>query len=194
MPAERTVIMIGIAWLVVLAVGGYFYATNLVLYQRSDSESFALRSSAFSEGEMMPAQYTCDGSEVAPPLEIQGVPKGTQSLVLVMMDTDVPRQLQQDGTFIHWVVYDIPTDVREIASGLPFGVVGKNETGKIGYAPPCPPPRYSPALHRYVFSLSALDTKIALAEGAALDEVREAIRGHVIAETSLMGVYERPTQ
>jgi|SRR5690554_3047289 len=138
--------------------------------------------SAFTEGEPIPAVYTCDGDDISPPLTIDGIPEGTESLVLVVDDPDAPS-----GTFDHWIVYDIPpTDhIPEGASGL--GVSGRNSAGGLAYVGPCPPS----GTHRYFFRVYALNTRLGLPEGATKGEVLDAASDHVLAEATSMGTYFR---
>jgi len=154
------------------------------------TEGFILTSTVFEEGKRIPTRYTCDGEDLSPPLSWKGIPEGTRSLALVMEDPDAPR-----GTFVHWVIYNIPPDL----PGLPEGVSrqgklengalqGANDLGVIGYRGPCPPPGKP---HRYSFILRALDTKLSLGPGATRAELEEAIKDHVLGETKLMGTYGR---
>lgn len=141
-----------------------------------------LTSSAFTHEGTIPQQYTCDGSDVSPPLGIAEVPAGTMSLALVMDDPDAPR-----GTWDHWVAFNIPvaTDIAEDVGSLGKG--GKNSWGRVGYGGPCPPS----GIHRYFFTVYALDTDLALQEGAGKAAVFDALKGHVLAEATLMGRYSR---
>lgn len=152
-----------------------------------------ITSPAFGPGEPIPNIYTCDGDRfLSPPLEISDVPQGCQSLVLIMEDPDVPRELKSDGNFTHWVVFNIPPGTSSIAEGASIGVMGANERGEPQYTGPCPPPDYQPKTHRYIFQLYALDTTIDdLSEGASKDKVQKAMVGHVLEETELVGTYSR---
>ncbi len=142
-----------------------------------------LTSPAFEHGGEIPSLFTCDGSDISPPLEISDVPKGTASLALVMDDPDAPG-----GTFDHWVVWNIPPGTGRIASGSePQGVQGRTDFGRMGYGGPCPPS----GTHRYVFKLYALDTKLGLGRGSRKDDLEAAMRGHVLAEALLEGSYRR---
>lgn len=156
------------------------------------SSSLTLTSSAFADGESIPAAHTCDGEQTSPPLSIQNVPAGTVSLVLLVDDSDVPKELMPSGVFDHWVLYNIPPQTTEIPAGGTVGIAGVNTRGQSVYAPPCPPKQYEPSEHRYVFRLFALNTKIDLPLGAKKADVLVAIRGHVLADTSLTGTYKRP--
>ena len=151
---------------------------------------FVLTSTAFEFGKRIPTRYTCDGEDVSPPLSWKGIPEGTQSLVLVVEDPDAPR-----GTFIHWIIYNIPPNLPGLPEGVPRkrelengALQGINDFGVIGYRGPCPPPGKP---HRYFFILRALDTKPALGPGASRAELEEAIKGHVLGEARLMGTYGR---
>jgi len=154
--------------------------------------TFSLTSTAFSEGNVIPAEHTCDGTDRSPPLAWTGVPKGALTLALIADDPDAPA-----GTFTHWVLYDIPATLGALPENvsradapkeLGGGVQGKNDSRKPGYAGPCPPP--GPA-HRYVFKLYALATKLGLKAGASKQEVERAMAAHVLATAQLMGRYAR---
>ena len=149
-----------------------------------------LTSSAFSEGDSTPAQYTCDGQDISPPLNWVGVPPGTQSLALIVDDPDAPG-----GTWVHWVLYDIAPERSDLPEGVPLGETtegvgtqGENDFRKNGYKGPCPPAGTS---HRYFFKLYALDTPLNLPPGAKVSEVETALLGHVLDEVQLIGQYGR---
>lgn len=143
-----------------------------------------INSSAFSDGEFIPARYTADGLDVNPPLQISGVPEGAKSLVLIMDDPDAPV-----GVWDHWVVFNIPPSVTEISeNSTPAGaVVGKNSWGRTNYGGPAPPS----GVHRYFFKLYALDSMLPLPVGATKAQVESAMKGHILAEAQLMGKYSR---
>jgi Raf kinase inhibitor-like YbhB/YbcL family protein len=150
---------------------------------------FHLTSSAFQNGEFIPKQYTCDGADVSPSLGWSEPPTGTKSLALIMDDPDAPA-----GTWVHWVLYDLPGDTRKLEEGiakdrqLGDGMrQGRNDFGKIGYDGPCPP-RGGP--HRYYFRLYALDRKMNLKTGASKAELERAIKGHVLAEAEIVGRFQ----
>ncbi len=145
-------------------------------------------SPAFAEGEAIPKVYSCDGDNINPPLEFEDIPENAKSLVLVMDDPDVPKNLKPDGMFDHWVVFNIPPEITTIdEDSQPLGVVGKSSTQESEYTGPCPPDRQ----HRYFFKLYALDTLLDLDEEATKKDVEEAIKGHVIEKAQLMGVFAR---
>jgi Raf kinase inhibitor-like YbhB/YbcL family protein len=147
-----------------------------------------LTSSAFSQGEKIPSIYTCDGDNINPPLEITGVPHDAKSLVLIMDDPDVPKNLREDGMWDHWVVFNIPPDTRIVEENSePEGTPGTGTNGETGYFGPCPPDRE----HRYFFKLFALDTLLDLPEKSTKTAVENAMAGHVLFHAELMGRYER---
>jgi Raf kinase inhibitor-like YbhB/YbcL family protein len=152
--------------------------------------SFELTSSAFSAGEAIPKKFTCDGPDVSPKLSWNDPPGKTQSFALIMDDPDAPV-----GTWVHWVLYDVPADAKEVPEGvlkqeqLASGAQqGRNDFGKIGYGGPCPPPGKP---HRYFFKLYALDTKLNLKSGATKVELERAMKGHILAQADLIGRYGR---
>jgi Raf kinase inhibitor-like YbhB/YbcL family protein len=146
-------------------------------------------STAFEEGGMIPAQYTCDGADISPPLSWQSVPEGTRSIALISDDPDAPM-----GTFVHWVLYDLPADMRELqenvpdAKTLPNGAKqGANGFGRIGYGGPCPPS----GTHRYFFKIYTLDAATNLAPGQKKAQLLKAMEGHILAQGQIMGKYRR---
>jgi Raf kinase inhibitor-like YbhB/YbcL family protein len=149
-----------------------------------------LKTSAFPPGGDIPARFTCDGPDDSPALEWTEPPSGTHSFALVVDDPDAPR-----GTWVHWVLYGLPSSVRALPEGvppegeLPSGArQGRNDFRRIGYGGPCPPP--GPA-HRYYFRLFALDRALDLKSGVKRDDVDRAMEGHVLARAELMGRYKR---
>lgn len=149
-----------------------------------------LKASAFQPGSDIPAQFTCDGSDISPALSWTAPPEGTQSFALIMDDPDAPR-----GTFVHWLLYDLPASERELPEDLPpqrtlpsGARQGRNDFGKVGYGGPCPPP--GPP-HRYYFRLYALDTRLDVKAGATRTQLDRAMRGHVLAQAELMARYRR---
>ena len=149
-----------------------------------------LRTHAFAPGGDIPAGFTCEGRDVSPALQWSDPPGGTESLALVMDDPDAPG-----GTWVHWVLYDLPPSTRELpeavpAQGeLPSGArQGRNDFRKIGYGGPCPP---RGPVHRYFFRLYALDARVGLAAGGTRADLDRAMRGHVLGQAELMGRYRR---
>lgn len=137
-----------------------------------------IQTPAFNEGKQIPRQYTCDGENAPPPLNLSSTPAGAKSLAVIVEDPDAPG-----GTFTHWLVWNLPPDSRGVS-----GREGTNDFGKRGYSGPCPPP--GPA-HRYIFRLLALDTSLGLPPSAKRVEFDTAARGHILAEATFMGKYGR---
>lgn len=147
-----------------------------------------LTSSAFKHEGDIPSEYTCDGSNINPPFEITHVPTGTQSLVFIMDDPDVPKHLREDGMFDHWVIFNIPPTITVIEKGKqPPGTPGIGTGQSLKYYGPCPPD----GKHRYFFKLYALDTLLSLQEKATKKQIEKAMEGHILGKTELMGVYKR---
>ncbi len=142
----------------------------------------------FTNQGMIPAKYTCDGKNISPPLKFVAVPDNTISLVLIMEDPDVPLAIRPDGMWNHWLVWNIYPETLEVPAGEnPPGQVGKNTRGAIGYGGPCPPDRE----HRYFFKLFALDIELELPPDATKKNIEDAMIGHIIEKTELMGRYNR---
>lgn len=153
------------------------------------SDGVKITSPAFAAGEMIPSRYTCDAENVSPPLEWTGVPPGAETLALIVDDPDAPM-----GTWVHWVVFDLPGVTTGLPEGVPAqpaikggGVQGVTSFRTVGYGGPCPPS----GTHRYYFRLYALDASLSLGSDASAGEVQKAMEGHVLAEATLMGRYRR---
>jgi len=158
--------------------------------------TLALESSAFTPMGEIPATYTCDGEDGAPPLRWSGAPPGTRSFVLIVDDPDAPDPAAPKRTYVHWVLYDIPADAtslaeRVTAAGLPAGTrEGVNDWDKSGYGGPCPPI----GRHRYFFKLFALDRMLGDLGRARKADVERAMQGHVLERTELVGTYQHPPE
>ena len=155
-------------------------------------DTFALQSPAFGAGDCIPAIHTADGLNLSPPLRWRGEPETTISYVLVLDDPDAPA-----GTWIHWLLFNIPAAIHSLPTGLPRnpelsnGAIhglcwGVNRFHRLGYQGPQPP---DGATHHYRFVLQALDTRLTLPSGCTLEQVRQASSGHVQAETQLIALY-----
>jgi Raf kinase inhibitor-like YbhB/YbcL family protein len=149
-----------------------------------------ISSSAFTEGQMIPARNTCDGEDISPPLKWDSVPEGTKRLALICDDPDAPV-----GTWVHWVLYNLPSSVTELSEKVPTDEAipngarqGLNDFGRIGYGGPCPP---RGSTHRYFFRLYALNTELTLKPRATKKDLTEAMKGHILGEGQLMGIYRR---
>ena len=142
-----------------------------------------ITSSAFQQGGNIPSKFTCDESDISPPLQITGIPSNAKTLVLIADDPDAPG-----GLFTHWLIWNIPAQTNSIAEGsAPRGLHGTNDFGKSGYKGPCPPP----GMHRYSFKIFALDRELDLRSGAKRSQLDVAMKGHVIAQGELVGRYAR---
>ena len=180
--------------LVLLALGLCLLATGrraaLGAGQQAPAKAFKLETSSFLPGDDIPRKFTCEGPDVSPALTWTEPPAGTKSFALIADDPDAPR-----GTFVHWVVYNLPATARRLSEATPGndemsggGRQGMNDFPMSGYAGPCPPPgKY----HRYFFRLYALDTVLNLKSGATRQELDRAMKGHVLAEAEVMGRFRR---
>jgi Raf kinase inhibitor-like YbhB/YbcL family protein len=149
-----------------------------------------LSSPAFQPGAEIPRQFSCQGTDVSPPLSWNGFPPRTKGFALIVDDPDAPV-----GTWVHWVLYDVPPDTTLLPPAvppdetLPSGAKqGVNDFRKVGYGGPCPPPGKP---HRYFFKLYALDAATGLKPRATKAQVLKAIEGHVLAQAELIGTYKR---
>jgi len=149
-----------------------------------------LHSTAFTDGSVIPTDYTCTGVDKSPPLSWTGTPAGTRSFALIVDDPDAPRT-----TFVHWVIYNMASSITQLPEDTPRSArtalgakQGVNGLDRIGYKGPCPPPG---APHHYHFRLFALDSPLKLEPGASAAEVRQAVEGHVLASTELVGIFGR---
>jgi Raf kinase inhibitor-like YbhB/YbcL family protein len=152
-----------------------------------------LASPAFAPGADIPTLFTCEGSDISPPLEWTGVPDGTRSLVLIVDDPDAPDPAAPKTTWVHWVLYDLPPDAHALPEGvasseLPAGTrEGRNDWKRTGYGGPCPPI----GRHRYFHKLYALDVVLGDLGTPTKAEVEKAMKGHVLAQADLMGTYQK---
>jgi Raf kinase inhibitor-like YbhB/YbcL family protein len=158
--------------------------------EKGGTMSLQISSTAFSAGETIPKRFTCDGQDVSPQLKWNDPPANTQSIALIIDDPDAPV-----GTWVHWVLYDLPASARELPEGVAkqeqlssAARQGRNDFGAIGYSGPCPPPGKP---HRYFFKLYALDAKLGLKAGATKADVERAMKSHILAQTQLIGKYGR---
>lgn len=140
-----------------------------------------LTSPEFENNGMIPSKFTCDGEDVNPALDIADIPEETKSLVLIVDDPDAPM-----GTWVHWVVFNIPVTSRVEEDSIP-GKQGINDFRKKDYGGPCPPS----GTHRYFFKLYALDVELDLEEGVSKEDVQNAMEAHILAQTELIGLYKR---
>ena len=152
-----------------------------------------ITSSAFQQGGSIPAQYTCEGKDISPPLAWAGLPNNTKSIAMIVDDPDAPDPAKPQRVYVHWVVYNIPPQTSSLAenaskSGVPAGAVqGKNDWGKPEYGGPCPPV----GRHRYFFKVYALDTSLTELKNATKADLEKAMKGHIVDSGELMGTYQK---
>lgn len=143
------------------------------------SKTFALsmQTDLMNSNGQINIQYSCKGGDQIPPIRWQDVPPNSQSLALVLEDPDAPS-----GLWTHWLIWDIPTTATQLTAGL--GVMGKNSWGNMRYQGPCPPT----GQHRYYLNLYALDTNLTLAPGSTNAQLQQAMAGHILDQSKVMGV------
>jgi Raf kinase inhibitor-like YbhB/YbcL family protein len=154
------------------------------------ASKFELKTTSFEPGGFIPKRFTCQGANVSPALAWSDPPAGTQRFAIVEDDPDAPS-----GTFVHWVVYDLPATYRKLPEALAGsdqmsggGRQGTNDFSRVGYSGPCPPPG---STHRYFIRLYALDAPTGLPPDATRSELDNAMQGHIIAKAELMGRFKR---
>ena len=150
--------------------------------------TFTLTSTAFTQGQPIPTDYSCKGRDISPALSWTEPPANTQSFALIMDDPDAPS-----GTWVHWVIYNIPASSRGLNEAMPKdaklsdgSMQGTNSARNTGYNGPCPPS----GTHRYFFKLYALDTMLSLTN-ADKDKLLKAMDGHILAQAELMGTFSK---
>ncbi len=148
------------------------------------STSMQITSPAFEDQKPIPPQYTCDGTDVSPPLNFSGIPPTAKSLALIVHDPDAPS-----GDWIHWTLWNIPPQTQQIAenNSPSEAVQGITDFKKPGYGGPCPPF----GTHRYQFELYALDTQLQLDPSASLADLQTTIQNHILSHAQLTGFYKR---
>lgn len=154
-------------------------------------QTMKFESDAFAANSKIPVKYTCDGESISPPLKWGEPPSQTKSIALIVDDPDAPN-----GTFVHWVFYNLPPQTRNLPPAIPTtakvegGIQGKNGRNDFGYTGPCPPN----GTHRYFFKLYALDTVLNLDPGATKDKLQAAMEHHILATAEFIGLYQRQSQ
>jgi len=141
--------------------------------------TMTITSPAFKHQEEIPSRYTCQGNNINPPLVFANIPAGTKSFALIVDDPDAPM-----GTWVHWVVFNIPQATVTVAEQSVPGVSGSNDFGNNDYGGPCPPS----GTHRYFFKLYALDTMLPLSAGSSKAAAEKAMQSHVLGEAVLIGL------
>jgi Raf kinase inhibitor-like YbhB/YbcL family protein len=152
-----------------------------------------ITSTGFTNDGPIPTRYTCEGEDLAPPLQWDGVPDGTRSLALIVDDPDAPDPAAPRMTWVHWVLYNIPPDVVGLPEGVtssslpPRTLEGVNDWQRTGYGGPCPPI----GRHRYFHKLYALDTRLPDLKQPDKSSLEAAMKGHVIEHAQLVGTYQK---
>jgi Raf kinase inhibitor-like YbhB/YbcL family protein len=160
------------------------FASNGIGKEVPKLDDLNINSPAFKNNSHIPEKYTCDGQDLNPPLLIENVPSRAKSLALIVDDPDAPA-----GTWVHWVVWNIPPGSKEIKeNSVPQNAQqGINDFGKHNYGGPCPPP----GTHRYFFKLYALDTLLNLGANSTKADLENAMAGHIIEQAQIIGLYKR---
>lgn len=180
--------------LIILAAGliSFYYAvrpttspTNTPINVNVLPTPMTITSSAFKPNGAIPAEYTCDGAKISPPLAFADIPPQAKSLALIMDDPDAPKA----GGFVHWLIWNMPPTTKAIAANIPptTAVFGQNDAGKNSYASPCPPS----GTHQYIFTLYAVDTVLQLPAGSTRAQLLQALRNHTLGKDQLTGTYAR---
>lgn len=141
-----------------------------------------ISSPAFNDNQEIPSQYTCQGQDINPALEISDIPDTAQTLALIVDDPDAPM-----GTWVHWVVFNIPAGTVSIAENSIPGKQAGNDFGRASYGGPCPPS----GTHRYFFKLYALDTELDPVAIQSKADLEKAMQGHILAEARVIGLYKK---
>ena len=140
-----------------------------------------ITSPSFANNGLIPRKFTCQGEDINPQLEIEGIPEETISLILVNDDPDCPG-----GTWIHWIVFDMPVTSKIKENTVP-GIQGRNDFGRKDYGGPCTPS----GTHRYFFRIYALDTKLNKPTGISVDQLQDAMNDHILDKAELIGLYKK---
>jgi len=155
--------------------------------------AFDIQSEVFENKGYIPDRYTCDMQDFSPPLKWSGIPVNAKSLVLVCDDSNAPYKI-----WTHWILFNIPVNIPGIKEAISDAelealeiIRGVNDFGNGCYRGPCPS---QGEVHRYFFNLYALDNKLSLDQGVSKKEVVEAMQGHIIAETKIIGLYQKKTE
>jgi hypothetical protein len=151
---------------------------------------FQLKSNAFQAEGSIPSRFTCEGENISPELSWSGAPEGTKTFALILHDPDAPHS----GGYTHWVLFNLPATLNQVPENVPQasqfpggGIQGRNDAGKSGYTGPCPPS----GSHRYYFHFYAVDRQLDLGANTTKAELEKALKGHVLAQTELMGRYKK---
>jgi len=178
------------AWFCSILLSGVAYAAAP---SNKESQPMKIESPAFSQLGEMPSRFTCDGSDVSPPLSWSDLPAGIKSLALIVDDPDAPDPKAPKMTWVHWVVYNLPVDTGGLPEAVKTGALpagtkqGLNDWKRTGYGGPCPPI----GQHRYFHKLYALDVVLPDLGLPTKAKLEQAMQGHVLAKAELVGVYQK---
>jgi len=160
---------------------------------QSRAMALTLKSSAFPHNGAIPRRYTCQGEDVSVPLAWNGAPSATKSFVLIVDDPDAPDPKAPRMTWVHWVLYNLPSTTTALREGIKSGELPKgtlealNDWKRTGYGGPCPPI----GRHRYFHKLYALDTLLTAMESPTKADLEQAMKGHVLETAELIGTYQK---
>ncbi|MFH1398356.1 MAG: YbhB/YbcL family Raf kinase inhibitor-like protein [Candidatus Omnitrophota bacterium] len=169
----------GVAFLILSVCFSYITLTSPAIAKGEPNMNIS--SPEFNHNQSIPSKFTCEGKNINPALIIDVLPKDAQSLALIVDDPDAPM-----GTWVHWVVFDIPLINKIDENSIP-GKQGITSSGKKDFHGPCPPS----GTHRYFFKIYALDTKLNLKEGISKKELEAAMQGHILDKAELIGLYKK---
>jgi len=171
---------ITVVLLILIFISINFIQLNAENY-KSEEVNMRLTSAEFNNNEFIPKKFTCEGEDINPALVIEDIPSNAKSLALIVDDPDAPM-----GTWVHWVVYNIPIISRIDEDSVP-GEQGINDFRRQDYGGPCPPS----GTHRYFFKIYCLDAELNLKAGLSKQELEKAMQGHVLQRAELVGLYKR---
>jgi Raf kinase inhibitor-like YbhB/YbcL family protein len=140
-------------------------------------------SPAFVQEQIIPKKYTCEGENISPPLVFENSPAGTVCFAIIVEDPDAPK-----GVYDHWIVWNIPGEQKQLPEKAKVPNQGVNHYGELRYRGPCPPPGNP---HHYRFKVYALDRLLELSDGATKSQLEAAMKGHILAQGELVGIYQR---
>ncbi len=176
-----------------LSTGMAVLLVSASVYAGEAKMALQIHSPAFSDGGEIPSKYTCQGDDISPPLEWQGIPEEARSLVLIMDDPDAPDPAAPRMTWVHWLLYNLPVHISGLpedvtAADLPDGTQeGLNDWKRTGYGGPCPPI----GRHRYFHKLYALDTVLEGLDKPTKGQLEAAMKGHILSQGQLIGTYRK---
>jgi len=172
--------------LIILLIFLFYIILSLINNKKNMKQigEIQLTSEVFQNNQSIPLKYSCNGENINPPLSIKNIPTNTKSLTLIVDDPDAPS-----GDWVHWLIWNIPSNTSQIEMGAtPSGSVqGLNDSKNNKYDGPCPPS----GTHRYFFKLYALDTTLNLKVNSNKNNLEDAMKGHILGQTTLIGLYSK---